>query len=63
MVDAFSTIWFLDAGAASKLQAYADAEFADEEDSDVRWGGDVGRGRDARASARVYRDARDVVTL
>ena len=31
MVDAFSTIWFLDAGAASKLQAYADAEFADEE--------------------------------
>ena len=25
MVDAFSTIWFLDAGAASKLQAYADA--------------------------------------
>ena len=31
MVDAFSTIWFLDAGAASKLQAYADADSADEE--------------------------------
>ena len=30
MVDAFSTIWFLDAGAASKLQAYADAGLADE---------------------------------
>lgn len=26
MVDAFSTIWFLDMGAASKLQAYAEDE-------------------------------------
>ena len=32
MVDAFSTIWFVDMGAASKLQAYAGEEDDDEDE-------------------------------